>query len=275
MVNYLDAMKLNTMSPSNYYANSFASQTMGGDDTFMGLGPVGGDATLNMGSNCGNIFGNMNGIPDCGPGSEVRNMDQKTYLKYQHDLQEMQNKFAIEDQVTQRKRLAAAGFETTAADDALTRQIGILQRKIANNEQDNIVPEYNKLVRLTEHKLLEEGLIQKGQKIPQEQLKAHAEKLYAEATGKALLDDIQANGDSSLVQGMKKGAGFGAGAIFVDKNSSDDNIAEITGESKSNTSKYWKWVGVGTAGILSLVAVRQLFRPKTLGFLGKGLKFVF
>ena len=250
-------MQRQMVDPSQYYANSYASGVMNGDETFAGMAPIGGAAFLNNDSVFGNDmscggganygYGGVGGGRGYGPGSETMNMTQEEYLIYQ---EKMEN-FQIDKQVRQQKRLAGATFQSTAAEDAISRQIAILQRKIKNNEQDTVMKEYAKLVKTVEEKLTESGAIPPG--TPKDQIKAHAEKLYFEATGKSVTDDLTANGDSGFVQGLKEGLCFG---IFTNKKNYQDNISDITGEDKNSSSSTWRKVGQFlTGGILAAAVI--------------------
>lgn len=259
-VNGVNNIQGRYIDPSQYYQNSYAAQVLNSDESLMGLSPIGGEAYINNNSTIfgngfgtypgfgGGIMGGMGYGMGCGmgygPGSEVMNMSQIDYLKYQEKMENYQ----IDKQVRQQKKVASAEFSATGAEDALTRQIGVLQRKIKQNEQDSVLQEYNKLVQLAEHKLREGGYVN-GQ-VSKEQVKAYAEKLYFEATGKSVVNDLTENGDSGFVQGLKQGA-FGAGFLFANKKNYEDNVSAITGEAKNSTSSTWKAVGTGVSALLT------------------------
>lgn len=240
----------NSMQPQ-CYANAFANQALfGGDDTFMGLGPIGMDSAFGC-SPYGGSFGGgfpgqygMGGRFGYGPGSEIMNMTQKEYMQHQEDIENYQ----IDKNVRQQHKIAAAGFRTTAAENNISRQIAVLQRKIRENEQDSVMKEYNKLVQATEEKLKEGGYIQEG--TPRDQVKAEAERLYQEQTGKGLLDDLQEHGDNPFWYGMKQAATLGT---VTNKRNYEDNVSDITGEDVSKTTEAWKWAG-RAAGVVAGVA---------------------
>lgn len=252
------------VNPAQYYANNYATQAINSDESLMGITPIGGAAYMN---NYSDIYGGMNpgglgfggmmpgmgtgimpgmgtGMMGYGPGSEVMGMTQEQYLKYQEKMENYQ----IDKQVRQQKKLANAEFSATAAEDSITRQIGILQRKIKNNEQDSVFAEYNKLLNAVEVKLREGGYI--SGKVDKNQVKAHAEKLYFEATGKNITNDLAENGDSSFVHGLKQGA-FGFGFLLSNNKNYKDNVSAITGEAKDKSSSAWQAVGTAVSGLLT------------------------
>jgi len=260
-------MQRQMVDPAQSYANSYANNIMNSDEDFAGLGQIGGAAYMNNNSNIFGIgmgyggemnygggmgmgygggmnYGGGMGM-GYGPGSETMNMTQEQFLQHQEKMENYQ----IEKQVRQQKKLANAEFSSTAAEDSITRQIGILQRKIKNNEQDNVYTEYNKLINEVEIKLKEGGYI--GEHTDKNQIKAYAEKLYLKSTGKSVTEDLTQNGDSGFVQGLKQGIGCGFGSLFTNKKNYEDNISAITGEAKSSTSSTWKAVGNFVAGGLS------------------------
>ena len=244
----INGMQRQMMDPSQYYGNSYATQVMNSDSDFMGLSPIngvsGGNGIFGGGMMGGMMPGMMGGMNGYGPGSECMNMSQIDYMKYQERMEDYQ----IDKQVRQKHKLANSEFSATAAEDVITRQIGVLQRKIKNNEQDSVFPEYNKLVKAVEEKLKEGGYV--GEHTSKDQIKAHAEKLYFEATGKSVTDDLAANGDSGFVHGMKQGVG-GFGWMLTNKKNYEDNISDITGEDKSGTSTAWQKVGQFTSVLLT------------------------
>jgi hypothetical protein len=239
-------MQRQMMDPSQYYANSYATNIMNSDEDFMGMAPITAGSNFNAGIFGGGMMGPNYGCggQGYGPGSEVMNMSQMEYLQYQEQMENYQ----IDKKVRQGHKLANAEFSTTAADDAITRQIGVLQRKVKGNEQDSVLSEYNKLVQLVEVKLKEGGYI--GANAPKEQVKAHAEKMYFEATGKSVTDDLTENGDSSFVHGLKQGFG-GVGWMLTNNKNYEDNISDITGEAKESTASTWQKVGMGTSAIVT------------------------
>jgi len=276
----VDQVKVNQMyNPAQYYANSYATQAMNGDEDFIGLNPMGCTAGfennstifgngmglgggmnfgggmgfgggMNFGGGLGMGFGGGMGMGmGYGPGSEVMNMTQEQYLKYQEKMENYQ----IDKQVRQQKRLANAEFSATAADDAVTRQIGILQRKIKNNEQDTVLTEYTKLVNSVKIKLKEGGYI--NAQTSDSEIKARAEKMYFEATGKSVTQDLTDNGDSGFVHGLKMGLGCGLGSLLTNKKDYQDNIAAITGEAKNSTTNTWTTIGAFISGGLTAALV--------------------
>lgn len=225
-------------------SNMYSANIMNSDEDFMGLNAITTGPNFNagiFGCGCQGYGGRNQGY---GPGSEVSNMTQMEYLKYQEDMEN----FQIDKQLRQQKKMASAEFSTTAADDSITRQIGVLQRKIKNNEQDCVYSEYNKLAQLVDVKLKEGGYISAD--APKDQVRAHAEKMYFEATGKSVTDDLTENGDSSFTHGLKQGF-CGVGWMLTNNKNYEDNISDITGECKDSSASTWQKVGIATSAVVT------------------------
>lgn len=175
----------------------------------------------------------------------------------QNDLQNAQLKRQIENQ----NHMNGINFTLTSESDAITRRISILQSKIKANEQDDIMDCYNKLLNAVKKQLTSQGINIKD--VSSEQLKAYAEKLYLQTTGKSLTDEISEYGSGQFGNGFKKGI-FGLGWLFCNKRTAKDNIAEITGEEVSKTDKLNQALGTATSGILaggmSLLGLLKFFK---------------
>lgn len=205
----------------------------------------------------GSPLGFSGGVPGyggyAGPGSEVMNMTQEQYLEYQDRLNTRAEEYSdksedrrIEREVRREHKMKAATFLSEAPEDVVTRQVGLLQRKIKDGDQDHIMDEYTKLTNLVRNQLEESNC----KNVPDEQIKAHAEKLYYQITGKNLLDDITEHGDSSFVQGLKQGSILGC--LFTDYRTSKSNIAEITDEkiNKKEIAANWAGRAIGFGSLL-------------------------
>lgn len=259
-----------------YLAYANMSSMIDGDGTFMGMQPLCspfGNSVFgnNFGMNGMYGMGGMNGMynPMCGlgpcnsrfgPGSEVMNMSQIDYLRYQENIEE----YMLKKQVRQHKMAGALEFSSQAHDDTIARQIGVLSNLIKENEQDKFIGQYEKLITLTKEKLAHEGI----EHATREQIKARAEKLYFESTGRSMVDDLTENGDGGFVQGLKQGVGVGVGSYFANTRNYKDNIAEITGEEKSKSDNAWKWVGRFLAGGISILGL--VFGAKGISALRAG-----
>ena len=180
-----------------------------------------------------------------------------TAIKTQKELDTMQ----WGAQVDQKHQREVAEFQVTAAEDVITRQCGILKDKIKENEQGHVAEEYTKLVQAVREKFAEAGY----KNVDELQVRAYAEKLYYNATGVRLIEDIEKHSDSQFVTGLKQGASFGTG-LFASNVSSKDNIAGMTGGEVSGRDKASKiagnFLGVVTAGV---VAVASFFLLKKGG----------
>lgn len=184
----------------------------------------------------GNGFGSFgySSIPFAGYGM---NMDQM--LQYQQQY--------TDASLAMNKRNKAASQLSTANDDSVSRQVASLQRQVQGNKQENIMQEYNKLLETVRQLYEDAGYTD----VSENQVKATAEKLYAQNTGNALVDDIKAHSDNSFVQGFKNVITFGIAA----RQNSNENIQQITGENANNAASVAGKVAGGTTAVLTLGVV--------------------
>ena len=189
------------------------------------------------------------------------NTDQM--LEYQRKLNQNNlaiNRQNIDSNLTLNKQNQAASRLTTSSDDSISRQIAALQRQVQNNKQDNIMPEYNKLVAAVAQYFEDAGYTN----VSEAQIKATAEKMYAQVTGNALVDDIKAHGHSSFGAGFRQVATFG----LASGKTTSDNINAITGENSNDAlSTAGKWVGrvVGTLTLVEGARVLVKFAKSPAG----------
>ena len=106
---------------------------------------------------------------------------------------------------------------------------------------DDAIIEYNKLT-----KSMSEASQYQGYN--DSQIKALAQKLYAQTMGTNLVDDIDANSSSSFVQGLKAGVPI-FGTFFAQGNSKEDMISEVTGVNRSAGSSAAKATGTILSGV--------------------------
>ena len=133
--------------------------------------------------------------------------------------------------------------------------------QIKADNQDNVKAEYNKLLAAVETAY--------GSQIPagtsaedrQAQIKAYAERLYAQQTGSYITDDIRSNSSSSFMSGLKQVLSFGFGS----NTTADENIASIEGTTQTKKSKGAKIAGNIVGGLLGGAVAVGAF------LLGKGL----
>lgn len=194
-----------------------------------------------------------------GPGPEVKTTAD--YLKWQEDTQGAQ----LDSQRRLQEKSRISRLLSNTSEDNVSRQIGILHDQIAENEQDKVsvsVANLNDAVR----KQFEEG----GYNLSDEQIRTCAEKLYSEATGARLVDDIKGNGDNSFVHGLKQGA-FGLGWLLENKKSAAENAAEVTGEHVSKMDTFGLWAGrTLSAVVTTAIALPFLLRGGKFGAIKAG-----
>lgn len=112
---------------------------------------------------------------------------------------------------------------------------------LSQGRTDDAIDEYDKLV-----KSMSEA--QQYQGYSESQIKALAQKLYAQTIGTSLVDDIDTNVSGSFVQGLKAGVPV-IGTFLAQGNSKEDMISEVTGVNKSTGSSALKAVGTMASGI--------------------------
>lgn len=249
---------INSIAPMyNPQAGCIGGGNLFGDDIFYGMDPVNsGTGGIGMGSTFGNqpsIFGNgygMNyGFNQMPPMKEGESLDEykervRSYMALQNEMQQ----FQTEMQVNNQKRNNGINFALTSEEDMVTRQIAILQSKIKANEQDQIMDCYNKLLQSAKQQLKNQGIDVNS--VSNDQLKAYVEKLYGQATGKSMTDEIAEHGSGQFGAGFKDGL-FGLGWLFTNKRTAKDNIAEITGEPTSRKDKWNRVLGTAVSAILT------------------------
>ena len=181
----------------------------------------------------------------------------------QYQMQTMQqwDNFGVSRQVSAYQNQNNAQFQMASQTENISRQIQILRTEIVNNNQDNVKAEYNKL--LAAVKASYGSQIAKGVN-PEEaeaQVKAYAERLYAQQTGSYITDDIKNNSSGSFWSGVKQILTFGLG----NKTTADENIAMINGTKQTTGSKASKIAGNVVGGLFGgLLAVGSflLFKGK-------------
>ena len=181
----------------------------------------------------------------------------------QYQMQTMQqwDNFGVSRQVSAYQNQNNAQFQMASQTENISRQIQILRTEIVNNNQDNVKAEYNKL--LAAVKASYGSQIAKGVS-PEEaeaQVKAYAERLYAQQTGSYITDDIKKHSSGQFWSGMKQIFTFGLGNTVT----ADENIAMINGTKQTTGSKASKIAGNVVGGLFGgLLAVGSflLFKGK-------------
>lgn len=233
------------MMNNNFGMNSLSSN----DDIFSQYNM----STPFMGGGFGGGMGMFGGM-GYGPGSEVMNMNQEQYLDYQERLENKQ----IDKQVRQTKRQKAAGNQLNAPEAALTRQSTILHKAIEKGDGAEIRAQYEKLLNLASCEVNSQNSLGiHNEKVPREELQAYAETFYQEKVGVGIMDDIQRNGDSPFVKGLKQGTGIGA--LITGNDDTEDLAESITGVKKTTGEKVQRFLGsliFGGIGIASLLLLR-------------------
>lgn len=108
---------------------------------------------------------------------------------------------------------------------------------------DDAIVEYNKLTKSMADAQQYSGY-------SESQIKALAQRMYAQTMGSNLVDDIDTNASGAFVQGLKAGVPI-IGTLFAQGNSKEDMISEVTGVNQSKGTKVAKGLGAIAAGALT------------------------
>lgn len=192
----------------------------------------------------------------------------ETYMNWQKqmgmgtlDLQANMEDYTIGRGVSRQHKLNASKFALTGAENAMTRESATLGRVIGKNNQDYVQDHYEKLVTLAKQQLREGGCPNPNPT----QVQAYIEDFYASAhNGRGLIEDLEENGNSEFVFGIKKG--LDPFNVFTNDKSAKENISYITGEEITPGDKAMKVAGqvVGTLGIPLMILGAVIATPLLL-----------
>lgn len=233
----------------NYVAGLNLSDSVGGLDSV-----INSPYSMNSG-----ILGFNGGMGYFGPGPEVKTMSQ--YLTWQEETQGAQ----LDSQRRLNEKSRISGLLSNASEDTVSRQIGILHDQIANNEQDKVAVSITDLRASVKKEFEEAGYTN----VPDDKINSAAEKLYFEATGTRLVDDIKGKGDCAFVHGLKQGA-FGLGWLLDNRTSAVDNATSLTGEQVNKLDQFGNVAGIVVSSGASLVALPFVLKGGKMAAIGIG-----
>lgn len=244
------------VNPSQYMRMNYMNQVGLADmcdDTFMGASPMGMGGSL---FSCGMPYGRMGmGMMGYGygPGSEVMNMSQADYMKYQEQLENMQ----LDKKLNQHRKLEATEYAMSSPQDKITALAGVLQSTIRDNNQDNVYPAFLNLKEAVKEKIKEINPHATEEEI-QKTLNSQAIKAYTEATGENLPESLKLYSNNDFTKGLIQGTGLGY--FLTSKNTWRDNYEKISGEKVATSDKAKQGVGIAIGAILTTIAGVLLFR---------------
>lgn len=223
----------------NYYTNQIAMNDLTNLDLYTPTG-MATDPMLTMN---GSIFGSpmmgmgyggmgygMNyGMPYPPTGSTPEEYYQN-YEKYQD--------FMINNQVRQQQKMRNADLQLNSPQEGIQKQAALLHDKIIRNEQEQILQAYSAFKESVRSLY--------GDQATDEQIANRAGTLYAQVTGKSLLDDIREHSRDSLTQGFMQTVTFG----LADGKSAEENISALTGQPVGRQERAKKVVGNIAGGAL-------------------------
>lgn len=216
---------------------------------------TGYNPTANFGGFAGfdsSIFnpGCMSGCYGWGPGSEFMNMSMDQYLDKMNELKNLEMKRNI----TTRQYANALNFSADAEEDEIKKAAGHLNDLIKGNRIDEIYRikkdkvtgktiacgAYPDLLRAVKENCKRAGM--EDSEIDKN-IRALALTAYTDVTKTNLLDDIKTHCDSSFVQGLKQGLGFGYGENVTNSTTRDEVLSRITYEGVPTGSEHSRKTG--------------------------------
>lgn len=251
-------MYTNNVSIPQMYANFLGSSDLAGG--FSSL--VGGyDSAINSLSGLSMNNGLLN--YGYGPGSETQNMTTAQYQKYMKDS----TITGMKDQTEITKAQRGEDFKNRVSGDAVNDQIGVLKRKIEENDTAGIASAHKILRNLVKAKIKDETGVDASDTEVDSELKI----LYTGTAKSNLIDDLQQHGDNSFIKGATEGF-FGLGFLTGDKDAAD-NIAAVNGEQVSAGDQVGRWagriLGIGGAGLAAFALLKHGGNPFKL--IGKAM----
>jgi len=246
----------------NYYTNQIAMNDLSGLDLYAPTG-MAMDPMLTMN---GSIFGSpmmmgMGGFGYGGMGMPYPMMGGN-YEDYYKNYEKYQD-FMINNQVRQQQKMRNADLQLNSPQEGIQKQATILHEKIMRNEQEQILQAYASFKESVRNMY--------GDNATDEQIANRASTLYAQVTGKSIIDDIREHGRDALTQGFLQTVTLG----LADGNTSEENISALTGQPVGRKDKTKKVVGNVAGGALlggaTFLASGPLF--KALKFTSKSKTF--
>lgn len=237
----------------NIYNNQIAMNDLSGLDLYCPMGTM--DPMMSMN---GSVFG-------CSPMmnpmmANPMMMGGGNYQDYYRNYEQYQD-FMIDSQVRQQQKMRNADLQLNSPQEGIQKQAAILHEKILQGEQQQIKYAYNSFK--------ESVRAMYGDNATEEQIANRASTVYGQITGRTLVDDIRANGHDSFTHGVLQSATFG----LYDRKTSEENIADLTGQPVGNKERVKKIAGnvvggaaVGGAAALGLSTIWKFKGPffKTL-----------
>ena len=194
-----------------------------------------GSYTGAMGMN-GSIFNPMMGggfNPMFGMGAP-----DSSYFDNMKNYQQSWNDYYVDAQKMQRNN----DVKLNGAMEAVQETAVNLRDRVAQNEQDQIPEAYNNYLNAVKNAYGNAG---------EEEINSRALSLYAQLTGKTLVQDLREHGHSSLVQGLIQTLTLN----MYGRRSAEDNIAEITHQTVPTGEKAEQNIGrIAGCGIVGAVA---------------------
>lgn len=178
----------------NIYNNQIALNDLSGYDMYFPSGLC-MDPMLSMN---GSIFGGMSAtphmMPPMMPSMGIPFGGTGNYEDYYKQYEKYQD-FMIDSNVRRQQKMREAELKLNSSQEGIQGRISILQDKIVRNEQQQIKQAYDNLV---------EGVRSMYGNGTEEELRNRTNRLYKDAVGKTVLEDIREHGRDSFTQGTIK-----------------------------------------------------------------------
>ena len=211
----------------NLYNNQIALNDLSGLNMYYPTGMY-MDPALTMN---GSIFGGMMN-PMMGPMGCVPFMGNNgNYFDSMNNWMDQ----SIDYQVKYNEKMRDADLRINSPQEGVKKFASYLQEKIKTNEQEQIKEAYARF---------KESVRSLYPNASEEDLANRTSTLYAQCTGKSIVDDIRENGRDSLTQGFLQSVTFG----LVDGKTAEENISELTGMPVGRYEKMKKIAGNAAGG---------------------------
>ena len=161
------------------------------------------------------------------------------YQQYYDNMMQMQE-FYTDYNIRNAELQRRSDITINNVDAGLKKAFEALQTKIVSSEQEQIIGALENF---------KNAVRAKYPTANEEQIANYTTMIYSQLSGgTSLVQDIQTHGSGSFMQGFKQSIGFG---LFADNKTAEENIAEITGQPESRSSKMSKHAGRTTGGIVA------------------------
>lgn len=240
-------------SPFGYYPNnlfnSYSNQVWMNDMTGM-------DWNSPMGFSMNDSVFNSNPYMTPFTGGYMGGANMEQYYRNNERYQD----YMLDSQVRLQKRAREADITLNATQESIRQKAIVLNEKIVQNEQSQILSSFNSLVSSLRSYY--------GTNSNEEELKNKALALYEQQFGETLQASLRKNGSNSFTHGIKEITL----APFADFTSTEQNIARINGQPEGRTESRKRQAGNAAGGALLAAIGKTIYtlasKKASFGFKG-------